>query len=71
MIKVFFGVVEESGITTIASKQVIRTGNLDEDIITASNLLSEDIGNRHRFFLRLEGSGEHVRKAAEGATLIH
>ena len=70
MIKVFFGVVKD-GITTIASKQVIRTGNLDEDIITASNLLSEDIGNCHRFFLRLEGSGEHVRKAAEGATLIH
>lgn len=70
MIKVFFGVVKD-GITTIASKQVIRTGNLDEDIITASNLLSEDIGNCHRFFLRLEGSGEHVRKAAEGAALIH
>ena len=70
MIKVLFGVVKD-GITTIASKQVIRTGNLDEDIITASNLLSEDIGNCHRFFLRLEGSGEHVRKAAEGATLIH
>lgn len=70
MIKVFFGVVKD-GITTIASKQVIRTGNLDKDIITASNLLSEDIGNCHRFFLRLERSGEHVRKASEGATLIH
>ena len=71
MIKVFFGVVEESGITTIASKQVLRSGDLDQDIITASNLLTEDIGNCHRFFLRLERSEEHVRKAPEGATLIH
>ena len=70
MIKVFFGVVK-GGITTIASKQVIRTGDLDNDIITASNLITEEFGNCHRFFLRLEGSGEHVRKAAEGATLIH
>ena len=70
MIEVFFGVVK-GGITTIVSKQVMHTGDLDKDIITASNLLSEDIGNCHRFFLRLEGSGEHVRKAAEGATLIH
>lgn len=70
MIKVFFGVVRD-GITTIASKQVIRTGDLDNDIITASNLITEEFGNCHRFFLRLEGSGEHVRKAAEGATLIH
>lgn len=70
MIKVFFGVVRD-GITTISSKQVIRTGDLDNDIITASNLITEEFGNCHRFFLRLEGSGEHVRKAAEGATLIH
>ena len=71
MIKVFFGVVNEDGITSLYSKQVLHTGDLDNDIITASNLLSEDIGNCHRFFLRLERGGEHVRKAAEGATLIH
>lgn len=70
MIKVFFGVVK-GGITSIVSKQVLRTGDLDKDIATASNLLSEDIGDCHRFFLRLERSEEHVRKAAEGATLIH
>lgn len=70
MIKVFFGVVK-GGITTITSKQVIYTGDLDRDIITASNLLTEDIGDCHRFFLRIERSGEHVRKAAKGATLIH
>lgn len=70
MIEVFFDVVKD-GITTIVSKQVLHTGDLGKDITTASNLLSEDIGNCPRIFLRLERSGEHVRKAAKGATLIH